>query len=299
MPSLAKPLLLVFIALVFSSPLVYGQDAEKETVEKRKKPKSPQEQLAQRAALKSTLIPGWGQWQNGGSHRLKIPVIYGALGTIGYFTFTNHQRYKCYEKAYRLDSKGLYGNCEGFTTNAQLKDGTETYHKQRDMFVLISLGAYALNILDAYVWAHLQDFDNSDDLTLNIYPSFINIANRQYARIYYTTESAMNIGLIGYGKMGREIEKIALERGHQISAKISRAHQLPELLTGTDVAIDFSVPNVAVDNLKWCFDHKLPIVMGTTGWYDQFDEVVKYCQGSNGRCSTPPILALVSTFFLS
>lgn len=92
----------------------------------------------------------------------------------------------------------------------------------------------------------------------------------------------MNIGLIGYGKMGREIEKIALSRGHQISAKISSPDELSSLLPSTDVAIDFSVPDAAISNLKWSIDNGIPIVIGTTGWYNQFDEVVKYCEAANG-----------------
>lgn len=92
----------------------------------------------------------------------------------------------------------------------------------------------------------------------------------------------MNIGLIGYGKMGREIEKIIEERKHSVSAKISNPDSLEKLLEGTDVAIDFSVPDAAVTNIKWCCDHGIPIVVGTTGWYDRFEEVVKYCEEKKG-----------------
>lgn len=157
------------------------EEVEPEPQKKKKKEKSLDEQLASRAALKSAILPGWGQFQNGGKHRLKVPIIYGALGTLGYFTYNSHQLFKCYETGYILDSRGEEGECQNLTSNAQLKDGMETYHKQRDMFVLITIGAYALNVLDAYVWGHLQHFDNSDDLSLRIYPSFINIADRQYA----------------------------------------------------------------------------------------------------------------------
>lgn len=188
LPSLVKKFFLVFALLSFGLASVNAQETDtvktvkvQEKKKKEKKEKSPQELLAQRAALKSAIIPGWGQFQNGGKHRWKIPVIYGGLGTITYFTSINHRLFKCYENAYIKVSQGEFAECEGFTTQSQLKDGMETYHQQRDMFVLITLGAYALNVLDAYVWAHLQDFDNSDDLTLNIYPSFINIADRQYA----------------------------------------------------------------------------------------------------------------------
>ena len=57
----------------------------------------------------------------------------------------------------------------------------ETYHQRRDLFIILTAGFYALNILDAYVWAHLNQFDNSDDLTLKVQPSFVNIAGQQSA----------------------------------------------------------------------------------------------------------------------
>ena len=151
--------------------------------EKQKKEISADEMLARKAALKSAILPGWGQAQNGGFNYLKIPLIYGGLGALSYLTYDNHLRFKCYEWAYFMDGQGYYGNCEGFTSTAQLKAGLDLYHKRRDMFALMTVGAYLLQVLDAYVWAHLKQFDNSDDLSLNVYPSFTNIAGQPTAQV--------------------------------------------------------------------------------------------------------------------
>lgn len=90
----------------------------------------------------------------------------------------------------------------------------------------------------------------------------------------------MNIALIGYGRMGHEIEKIAIERGHQIGLIIDVDNQNDlnaENLKGIDVAIEFTIPASAINNYKSCFDAGVPVVSGTTGWLSQWNEVVSYC----------------------
>ena len=90
----------------------------------------------------------------------------------------------------------------------------------------------------------------------------------------------MKIALLGYGKMGKAIEKVALAKGHQIVYKVSMENAfdfMPISLQNVDVAIDFSMPNAAVENILKCFSAKVPIVVGTTGWYDQFDVIKEKC----------------------
>lgn len=94
----------------------------------------------------------------------------------------------------------------------------------------------------------------------------------------------MKIAIIGYGKMGKEIERLALERGHQISLIIDVGNQndmAPERLNLADVAIDFSTPTAAFDNIMRCFEADVPVVSGTTGWHDRYDSVVERCKGEN------------------
>jgi 4-hydroxy-tetrahydrodipicolinate reductase len=95
----------------------------------------------------------------------------------------------------------------------------------------------------------------------------------------------MKIALIGYGKMGKEIEKIALDRGHEIVLKIDITN--PEDLTiqnlqKADVAIEFTMPAAAVRNYQLCFEAGTPVISGTTGWLDHQSEVFENCRKLNG-----------------
>lgn len=87
----------------------------------------------------------------------------------------------------------------------------------------------------------------------------------------------MNIGLFGYGKMGKMIEQIAQDRGHTIVAKIDDPSQNVDY-TAMDVAIDFSTPEAAFDNITNCFKNKVPVISGTTGWLDRYSEAIKICE---------------------
>ncbi len=94
----------------------------------------------------------------------------------------------------------------------------------------------------------------------------------------------MKIALLGYGKMGQIIERIAIERGHEIVLKISvdnTADFTISNLKKADVAIDFSTPNAAVDNIYKCFEAGVPVVVGTTGWYGKLQEIKNDCLSSN------------------
>jgi 4-hydroxy-tetrahydrodipicolinate reductase len=90
----------------------------------------------------------------------------------------------------------------------------------------------------------------------------------------------MKIALIGYGKMGKEIENIALKRNHKISFKIDNEKNWKlskEKLKNTDVAIDFSTPQSVISNIKKCFNANIPVVVGTTGWYEHLEEIKRLC----------------------
>lgn len=91
----------------------------------------------------------------------------------------------------------------------------------------------------------------------------------------------MKIALLGYGKMGKVIERIALERGHEIVLQKSSTNSF-EGLEKADVAIDFSVPDSAVCNISECFATNIPIVCGTTGWLEHYDAMVALCKEKNG-----------------
>ncbi|WP_060872499.1 4-hydroxy-tetrahydrodipicolinate reductase [Myroides odoratus] len=87
----------------------------------------------------------------------------------------------------------------------------------------------------------------------------------------------MNIALLGYGKMGKIIERIAIERGHSI-VYIKQREQVTGRLEQADVAIDFSVPSIAVANIKEALAVQVPVVCGTTGWLEHYSEIVDFCK---------------------
>ena len=91
----------------------------------------------------------------------------------------------------------------------------------------------------------------------------------------------MKIALLGYGKMGKVIERIALDRGHEIVLRKSSATSY-DGLEQADVAIDFSVPDAALANITQCLTTGIPIVSGTTGWLDDYPKMVSLCKEKNG-----------------
>jgi len=94
----------------------------------------------------------------------------------------------------------------------------------------------------------------------------------------------MNIALIGFGKMGQEIKSIALERGHDVPLIIdidNKDDLTVENLENVDVAIEFTIPQSAINNYKVCFEAQVPVVSGTTGWLDNYDTVVELCSKNN------------------
>jgi 4-hydroxy-tetrahydrodipicolinate reductase len=107
----------------------------------------------------------------------------------------------------------------------------------------------------------------------------------------------MKIALLGYGKMGQVIERIAQERGHEIVLKKDENNSY-EGLSNADVAIDFSVPTAAVPNISNCFLANVPVISGTTGWLEQYDEMVALCIAKNGAFISSSNFSLgVNIFF--
>lgn len=95
----------------------------------------------------------------------------------------------------------------------------------------------------------------------------------------------MKIALIGYGKMGKAIETIALEQHHEVVLKIdvdNAADFTAEKMALADVAIEFTGPHSAVENILKCLSFGIPVVSGSTGWLDQWEKVANYCSEHNG-----------------
>ncbi|MGA1225732.1 MAG: 4-hydroxy-tetrahydrodipicolinate reductase [Tamlana sp.] len=91
----------------------------------------------------------------------------------------------------------------------------------------------------------------------------------------------MKIALLGYGKMGKTIEQIAIKRGHEIVLKIDKDDTDYDI-TKADVAIDFSIPSVAFNNISKCLNNNVPVISGTTGWLEKYNDAVTLCKENNG-----------------
>lgn len=111
----------------------------------------------------------------------------------------------------------------------------------------------------------------------------------------------MKIALIGYGKMGKEIEKLAIERGHSIEMIIDIDNPKDiksERFKNCDAAIEFTVPSAVLANIYACFDAKVPIVTGTTGWHNELESVSRKCkEGNNALFHSSNFSIGVNLFF--
>lgn len=90
----------------------------------------------------------------------------------------------------------------------------------------------------------------------------------------------MKIALLGYGRMGKTIETIALSRGHEIVIKTSET--VTNDITKADIAIDFSVPSAAFGNISNCINNNIPVISGTTGWLEDYNKIIDLCEQKKG-----------------
>ena len=127
-----------------------------------------------RAAFYSAIVPGLGQAYN--KKYWKIPIVYGAIGTGVYFYTTNNQEYHRYRDAYKQRLKGLNDEFKGQYSDATLINAQRTFQRNRDLSLIITVGLYVLNVVEANVDAHLRQFNVDDNLSFQpeIYPTDIN-----------------------------------------------------------------------------------------------------------------------------
>jgi 4-hydroxy-tetrahydrodipicolinate reductase len=95
----------------------------------------------------------------------------------------------------------------------------------------------------------------------------------------------MKIALLGYGKMGRAIEEIAINKGHEIVCRVGIENledKTTDNIKKADVVIEFTGPESAYDNIRFCIDAGVPVVSGSTGWLDKFEKIKEYCDKKNG-----------------
>ncbi len=130
-----------------------------------------------RAAFYSAILPGLGQVYN--KSYWKVPIVYGAIGTGLYFYMDNNKQYHKYRDAYKMRLAGLDDEFKGQYSDQTLINAQRQFQRNRDLSLIITLGLYVLNIVEANVHAHLMQFNVNDNLTFN--PSIIqNDINYKY-----------------------------------------------------------------------------------------------------------------------
>ena len=108
----------------------------------------------------------------------------------------------------------------------------------------------------------------------------------------------MKIALIGYGKMGHAVEEAARQRGHEITARISSPQWEAEQLSNADLCIEFSHPEAVLENSKRVLQSKKPLVIGTTGWYDQIEQLHQLVKENEGAALYSPNFSIgINVFF--
>lgn len=117
-----------------------------------------------KAAFYSAVVPGLGQVYN--RSYWKVPLVYAAIGTTAYFFINNNKQYNRYRDAYKQRLTGQIDEFDGVLSNQNLIDAQKQFRSNRDLSLLLVFGAYILNIVDANVDAHLQQFNISENLSL-------------------------------------------------------------------------------------------------------------------------------------
>lgn len=183
--------LFVYIFLLCTTLTAYSQDKTADSTATKEVPSEIQGQLAtqakreydplapSKAAFYSAILPGLGQVYN--RSYWKVPIVYGAIGTSMYVYSFNNTQYKDYRYAYKrrragfqddqfydIDGNGIDPGNPDITDDA-LEDAQNYYQRNRDLSLLVAIGFYALNIIDANVNAHLKQFNVSEDLTFDPY----------------------------------------------------------------------------------------------------------------------------------
>lgn len=164
--SIFTGLLLLFSAMVFSQEDSLSVKTEIKQVKKSEKEDyKPYNALAPaKAAFYSAILPGLGQAYNG--RYWKIPLAYAGIGTGVYFYIENDKQYDRYRDAYKDRLAGRIDEFDGRITDAGLIKAQERYQKNKEISILVTAGIYILNIIDANVDAHLQQFNVNEDLSL-------------------------------------------------------------------------------------------------------------------------------------
>ena len=172
--------LLIFILLLVATVSVQGQelvDVRPSTVVgiTPTKPHNPTK------AVLLSHIPGAGQIYNG--QAWKLPIFYAALGAVGYLVYTNYTEMMMFKNEYLRIGYNGRSTLDGYSgyPGSSIYNMYQSSNKNFQRYILITAAVYAFNLLDAYVFGHLYDFQVSDDLSLNLSPSLTPLPTPGYA----------------------------------------------------------------------------------------------------------------------
>lgn len=151
--------------------LIHGSYAQQRVNENEdNKDRATIEHSPRKALFLALALPGAGQIYN--KKYWKLPIVYGGLGLSTYLIVFNHNKFKDFDEALTIRQNGGDDKYKNIYTEASLESLTLDYRNERDRAILITAGVYLLQVVDAYVDAHLFNFDVSDDLTLDVSPAF-------------------------------------------------------------------------------------------------------------------------------
>lgn len=156
--------LFLVLPIFFYSGKVYGQtnidsiNTESDTYDTTEVKRHSKDPRPKRAAIRSAIIPGWGQFYNGKKSYWKIPVIYGAGGVITWFLVNNYNTFKTSSNEYNK------------TGNQSARIDRDNFRMYTEWNAMMLLGLYVLNIVDASVTAHLREFDVGENISFRIKP---------------------------------------------------------------------------------------------------------------------------------
>ena len=203
---LKKSYVSFFFALIIlcsvNSSFLFAQDNQPSISQKAETRSVPQSSIVnhqstilphspRKATIMSAILPGLGQAYN--KKYWKIPVIYAGFAVCAYFITDNQKMYQAYSDLYKasVDTSlknyffqgKIYNYSDLHSHSEDIRGVVETYHKWRDLSVILTTSVYLLNIIDANVDGHLFNFDISDDLSINVLPYFYLSQNNNYSGI--------------------------------------------------------------------------------------------------------------------
>jgi hypothetical protein len=158
---------ILFIILFFGNVFLYAQENKETPIIVKDSSKTSPSKInplaPAKAAFYSAILPGLGQAYN--KKYWKIPIVYGALGTGIYFYSINNKEYKRFRNAYKQRLLGQDDEFKGQYNDATLINGQKVFQRNRDLSLMITIGLYILNIVEANVNAHLMQFNVNDNLS--------------------------------------------------------------------------------------------------------------------------------------